>query len=77
MRRKYSKSGVRLPIINAVRENHDFGKYLNGRIIAGCEKVKGIKIEFLIKITSMIYELNINKKAEPKVLLFTFQNIYN
>jgi hypothetical protein len=49
MRRKYSKSGVRLPIINAVRENHDFGKYLNGSIIAGCENVNGIKVEFLIR----------------------------
>ena len=49
MRRKYSKSGVRLPITNAVRENHDFGKYLNGSIIAGCENVNGIKVEFLIR----------------------------
>ncbi len=46
MRRKYSKSGVKLPIINAVKENQDFGKYLKGRIIAGCEKVKGIKLFF-------------------------------
>jgi hypothetical protein len=35
IRKKYSKSGVKLPIIKAVKENHVFGKYLKGRIIAG------------------------------------------
>lgn len=42
-------------------ENHDFGKYLNGTIITGWEKVKGIKLFFGFDLG-----IKCNKKAEPK-----------
>ncbi|MNE64502.1 hypothetical protein D3C80_1599190 [compost metagenome] len=48
-------------------ENHDFGKYLKGRIIAGCEKVKGIKLIFNFELG-----IKCNKKAELKFCFFIF-----
>ena len=39
---KYSKSGVMLPITSPVAENHCLLEDVNGSIMAGCEKVKGI-----------------------------------
>ena len=41
----YSRSGTILPIINPVKENHERGKYLNGRIRAGWAKVKGMLVK--------------------------------
>lgn len=42
MRMKYSKSGVMLPTISPVAESHCLLRNAKGRMIAGCEKVKGI-----------------------------------
>ncbi len=42
--KKYSKSGVKLPITKPVKENHCLCIRCNGKMIAGCENVKGIKI---------------------------------
>jgi len=42
--KKYSKSGVKLPITNPVNENQRRGKKVNGKTMAGCENVKGISI---------------------------------
>jgi hypothetical protein len=39
---KYSKSGVKLPIIRPVIDIQRLGRYLKGKIIAGCENVNGI-----------------------------------
>jgi hypothetical protein len=40
--KKYSKSGVKLPIMSPVIENQRLGNYFSGKTRAGCENVKGI-----------------------------------
>jgi hypothetical protein len=51
--RKYSKSGVILPITSPVNENHRRGKNANGKTIAGCENVNGIN-GWLVAVKSII-----------------------
>jgi hypothetical protein len=40
--KKYSKSGVKLPITSPVNENQRRGKNVKVKTIAGCENVNGI-----------------------------------
>ena len=47
-RTKDSKSGMILPIINPVDENIFRRLFNSGNTIAGCEKVKGIKMNYTI-----------------------------
>ncbi|OAE91749.1 hypothetical protein SU65_08190 [Flavobacterium psychrophilum] len=53
MSQKYSKSGVKLPIISPVNENHCLGKYRNGNMIAGCENVNGIFLSVFFFVSSL------------------------
>jgi hypothetical protein len=47
MRMKYSKSGAILPITSAETEMYFSFSLASGRMIAGCENVKGIDFFFI------------------------------
>jgi hypothetical protein len=47
--KKYSKSGVKLPITSPVNENQRRGKNVKGKTIAGCENVNGIWFFFVVE----------------------------
>jgi hypothetical protein len=76
MRKKYSKSGAKLPIKRPVNENQRFGKKVNGNMIAGCENVNGTLCYSLLFVT-IIPNAKINKGSQVRYVEFCVQKADN
>jgi len=68
IRKKYSKSGVKLPITSPVSENHFLEKNVSGKTIAGCENVNGI-FSYIRFVYGVVLKLAITFRGFASVVM--------